>query len=814
MVAARQTSSRRVEANRRNSQKSTGPRTPAGKRRSRLNAIKHGLCARIPVLPGEDADAFRCRVDGFMDALQPRDDVELFLAEQAALAAWRAQRADRAEAAHLAAILRAARVGAESGRCEEVAALGRWLLASRVREKQDAAKSLLPFLDGDRQLAFRTGDGEPMHVVVRLEASTDGCRWLLGRWAELRAPLERDQDWGLDELVRAIQLLGQRPMDLDAFDWGNLLDRTGVGDRAGLCRTLLRQLDDGAPEDGAGRRAALLRVVERATARLEGRAAAQAQREAADLEELADRLAFDTTSSGERMRRYHLDCDRTVHRAINSLLKLRRAEAAAIRMAGGGQEEPAGELGAPTAVAADPPSSEIAPTCGCAAEPDRDSAAPNEPMPPAVDLRIPRNEATPAANGAWVPRNEATPPAVDARIARNEANADPRSALERSPSVAMPAEEHPADDRPDRAETVHHPLGTDQEPGGTRHEADDPGPVEGERLVRPGVDVPEGDEPDQAHGQEGGDEPHQRRDESISDRELRFNGPASHQESSSIFDAAAEIPIVPGLYFNRPCGANQPRRLPHPAAIHRPPLRDNSGWPVRFHSEMSYNRDSAGASHDGRMPSTSSGSSFRSARTGESLAEGAIMDSNELFSQFSINRLDGEPVPEDLEILLPHRDELAARSGVRLVLDEDWHPWTDPTGLTEAIRSDPAAAAGIRASAEVSRLCAFIAEDGARRYLGFWRGPSHRKIPGCPIVIFDDAGEFHLFASQSFAEAVLEYNYAQPRFDDLRAWLQSLGIPITWDSPSQLTLPHEKCPPRELHRQLLEQYRRSLLSHQ
>jgi hypothetical protein len=155
MAAATQTSSKRVEANRRNAKKSTGPRTPVGKRRSRLNAIKHGLCARIPVLPGEDPDAFRRHVDGFSEALQPRDAVEIFLAEQAAFAAWRAQRADRAEAAHLAAILRAARIGTESGRREEVAALGRWLLATQSRQKQDAAKSLLPFLDGDRQLAFR-----------------------------------------------------------------------------------------------------------------------------------------------------------------------------------------------------------------------------------------------------------------------------------------------------------------------------------------------------------------------------------------------------------------------------------------------------------------------------------------------------------------------------------------------------------------------------------------------------------------------------------------------------------------------------------
>jgi hypothetical protein len=188
-------------------------------------------------------------------------------------------------------------------------------------------------------------------------------------------------------------------------------------------------------------------------------------------------------------------------------------------------------------------------------------------------------------------------------------------------------------------------------------------------------------------------------------------------------------------------------------------------------------------------------------------AEGAVMDSSELYSQFSINRLDGEPVPDDLWILLPYRDELTVRSGVRLELVEDWTPWLDQTALGEAVRSDPAAAADLRARADVARLCAFIAEDAGGEYLGYWRGPSHRHIPGCPIVVLDQAGQFHLCAAQSFAEAVLERSYAHPEFRELRDWLQSLGISIAWDSPSQLTLPHEKLPPRELYRRLFEQYR-------
>ena len=188
------------------------------------------------------------------------------------------------------------------------------------------------------------------------------------------------------------------------------------------------------------------------------------------------------------------------------------------------------------------------------------------------------------------------------------------------------------------------------------------------------------------------------------------------------------------------------------------------------------------------------------------------MDSSEVFSRFSINRLDGEPVPDDLRILLPHRDELAVRSGVRLELDEDWTAWLDTSGLGEALRSDPDALANLRARAEVCRLTAFVAVDGVSQYLGYWRGPTRRKVASSPLVVLDDDGQFHLCVSLTFAEAVLERAYGREGFQDLRDWFQSLGIPIGWESPSQLTFPHEKLPPKELHRQLVERYRSSLLS--
>ena len=40
------TSQRKIEANRRNAQKSTGPKTEEGKNKVRFNALQHGLCRR------------------------------------------------------------------------------------------------------------------------------------------------------------------------------------------------------------------------------------------------------------------------------------------------------------------------------------------------------------------------------------------------------------------------------------------------------------------------------------------------------------------------------------------------------------------------------------------------------------------------------------------------------------------------------------------------------------------------------------------------------------------------------------------------
>jgi hypothetical protein len=54
------TSMRQIEANRRNALRSTGPTTEEGKRRSRRNALRHGLSAETVVEIVEDINDYRC----------------------------------------------------------------------------------------------------------------------------------------------------------------------------------------------------------------------------------------------------------------------------------------------------------------------------------------------------------------------------------------------------------------------------------------------------------------------------------------------------------------------------------------------------------------------------------------------------------------------------------------------------------------------------------------------------------------------------------------------------------------------------------
>ena len=82
----------RAQINRNNSQHSTGPITFEGKRRSCLNALRHGLTGQTVVMPAEDLEAYQQHIQRFVNEYHPQGATESQLVQSLADAAWRLNR--------------------------------------------------------------------------------------------------------------------------------------------------------------------------------------------------------------------------------------------------------------------------------------------------------------------------------------------------------------------------------------------------------------------------------------------------------------------------------------------------------------------------------------------------------------------------------------------------------------------------------------------------------------------------------------------------------------------------------------------------
>jgi hypothetical protein len=411
----------RAAISRQNGQKSKGPKSAQGKSHSRFNALKHGLKAKLPVLPGEDAQEYQGRLDAWIADWQPTHEVEQSLVERAVTLTWQLDRAERAETARLTAIIRSAPAEAALRQEEEALTLGRRLFFDPRGPVPLYPHSLYPFPDRPRISSSGLSDDpdDPPRLLLRLESTAAGCRWLLDRWAELGALLDRGLGWQSPDKLRAIRLLGRQPLeaadselvatilqachvldlrthhqaraamgeaadqhtlqalgpgavarqrgapgshnaaasepgpvpddDRDESDDGEM----GYGDdaedritwqRCGAAFTELlgeltkeearayrrrlegRQVDRLRPKDPVAARATLRAIVEKATTRLEAKLEVHEARAALEAAEAVDRLCFDDSPEGERLRRFQLASQRALLRTVDSLLKLRRQE--------------------------------------------------------------------------------------------------------------------------------------------------------------------------------------------------------------------------------------------------------------------------------------------------------------------------------------------------------------------------------------------------------------------------------------------------------------------------------------------------------
>ena len=91
------TTEKQVLANRLNARRSTGPKTTAGKRRSRRNAMTHGLTSRTVVTVLENDAEFRSFADEIVRTYPNRSPLEQELVGRLIGLLWRLRRAQSAE---------------------------------------------------------------------------------------------------------------------------------------------------------------------------------------------------------------------------------------------------------------------------------------------------------------------------------------------------------------------------------------------------------------------------------------------------------------------------------------------------------------------------------------------------------------------------------------------------------------------------------------------------------------------------------------------------------------------------------------------
>jgi hypothetical protein len=348
-------SQRKIEANRRNAAKSTGPRTAQGKAKVRLNAVTHGLTSATVVLPHEDEQAYQHSLEAWTSQLKAPGELGQYLVERVVRISWQLDRADTFEQARLTKRIEEAPRLFGAGHAEPVETLIARLLGTEAETTvQEHGRSR-----GPRRVE-RAGPVlvDPLAFLLReLESSSEGCRRLIAEWTRLLEWLGRLGPEGLataeicsrlDNLQRALRLLGVRIADTGTGTVAtadplvaSFLQAWQVVEGQAIVEFMEQDSeedddppDEPEPEPGvmesywAAVGVALMKLAAERCARLRSLLAGYEQSEAEARARLAFEASFDDSAEGERLHRYQARWGRSLLRTLASLEELRgRSEA-------------------------------------------------------------------------------------------------------------------------------------------------------------------------------------------------------------------------------------------------------------------------------------------------------------------------------------------------------------------------------------------------------------------------------------------------------------------------------------------------------
>ncbi len=276
---------KQIEANRRNAQNSSGPKTANGKAVSKMNALKHGILSKQVLVQGingkESSRELMALQQRFWDDLQPVGPVEEMLVDQIVTAHWRLRRALTAEAGEIA-------LGVDGGQWK--------------REKHNPLTHLLamppnPFSES---------------LVVQLEHSAWGCRYLIHCLSGVRQAVERDGELTETELADF-----NRSLRDQGYDLSNQLQKF----RSWLVSNPEKM--EPAPLR-ARHKEEVLKYLDRKIRDLEHLLDQREQRENAEADAKQAAATLPSVETLEKIQRYETKLERQQYRAMAQLERLQR----------------------------------------------------------------------------------------------------------------------------------------------------------------------------------------------------------------------------------------------------------------------------------------------------------------------------------------------------------------------------------------------------------------------------------------------------------------------------------------------------------
>ena len=304
--------------------------------------MKHGARARTTVLPGEDLAAYNRMVEDWNGDCRPRTPAEVALVLEIANAQWKLQRVESAQDERVAAGI------GDAGTREDVAVFKKMERLFWNPRGPLSTYALWPLAHGGPPASWSgqvDDPNQPYLLVKDLEASAKGCQALLDEWAILRSRVEDNLPWQPPDRLKAIRMLGKQPIDvaidrriaqiyLTTYAMHPLGQKNAYDDLKSdlvtidfepfLDRIRKRWPRVLYPQDTDTARQTLLDLIERVVERLEGIRDAHLAHAEEVAAKTARRLAIDTTTEGDRLARYEMQCHRRFYKCLDAFWKHRR----------------------------------------------------------------------------------------------------------------------------------------------------------------------------------------------------------------------------------------------------------------------------------------------------------------------------------------------------------------------------------------------------------------------------------------------------------------------------------------------------------